>query len=82
MSKKGRCHLHDKVKEQNIFGLALIVTGNLVHSAIVLGEFLPTLVSKQSSNVVFHFKLIYIKNPILISHELRKTLGAKKGMPH
>ena len=27
-----------KVKQQNIFGLALIDTGNLVHSAIVLGS--------------------------------------------
>ena len=28
-----------KVKQQNIFGQALIDTGNLVHSAIVLGAF-------------------------------------------
>ena len=28
-----------KVKQQNIFGLALIDTGNLVHSAIVSGQF-------------------------------------------
>ena len=47
MSKKGRCHLHDKVKEQNIFGLALIVTGNLVHSAIVLGEFWESIGGKM-----------------------------------
>ena len=28
-----------KVKERNLFGLVLIDTGNLVHSAIVSGEF-------------------------------------------
>ena len=39
MEKRKRSFPHFKVKQQNVFGLALIDTGNLVHFAIVSGEF-------------------------------------------
>ena len=39
-----------KVKQQNIFGLALIDTRNLVHSAIVLGAFWESIGGKISSS--------------------------------
>ena len=38
-----------KVKQQNIFGLALIETGNLVHSAMVSGAFCESIRGKISS---------------------------------
>ena len=40
-----------KVKQQNIVGLALIDTGNLVHSAIVLGEFWEAIGGKMSESM-------------------------------
>ena len=38
-----------KVKHQNIFGLALIDTGNLVHSAIVSGAFLESIGTRSNT---------------------------------
>ena len=38
-----------KVKQRNIFGLALIDTGNLVHSVIVSGDFWESIGGKISS---------------------------------
>ena len=40
-----------KVKQQNIFGLALIDTGNSVHSAIVLELFWESIGGKMSSSM-------------------------------
>ena len=48
MTRKGR---QFKVKQQNIFGLVLIDTGDLVHSAIVLGEFWEALGDKMSKSM-------------------------------
>ena len=39
------------MKQRNIFRLALIDTGNLVHSAIVLGEFLEEIKGKMSESI-------------------------------
>ena len=40
-----------KVKKRNIFGLALIDTINLAHSAIVLGAFWESIRGKMSSSM-------------------------------
>ena len=40
-----------KVKQRNLFGLALIDKGNLVHSAIVSGEFWEAIGKKISSSM-------------------------------
>ena len=39
LDQKKTSHARFKVKQRNIFGQALIDTGNLVHSSIILGEF-------------------------------------------
>ena len=39
VDRKKASYARFKVKQRNIFGLALIDTGNLVHSCIVSGEF-------------------------------------------
>ena len=39
-----------KVKQRNLFGLALIDMGNLVHSAIVSGEFWEAIGGKSSNS--------------------------------
>ena len=43
-----------KSKQRNIFGLALIDTGNLVHSAIVSGDFWESIGGKISSAMNHH----------------------------
>ena len=40
-----------KVKQRNLFGLALINTGNLVHSVIVSGEFWEAIGGKNSNSM-------------------------------
>ena len=40
-----------KVKQRNLFGLALIDTGNLVHSTIVSGEFWEAIVGIISNSM-------------------------------
>ena len=40
-----------KVKQRNLFGLALIDAGNLVHSAIVSGEFWEAIGGKISNSM-------------------------------
>ena len=40
-----------KVKQQNIFGLVLIDTRNLVHSAIILGEFWEAIGGNMSKSM-------------------------------
>ena len=42
-----------KVKQQNVFGVALIDTGNLVYSAIVSGVFWESIGGKISSSMDF-----------------------------
>ena len=39
IARKNILYARFKMKQRNLFGLALIDTGNLVHSAIVSGEF-------------------------------------------
>ena len=39
VDRKKASYARFKVKQRNIFGLALINTGNLVHPSIVSGEF-------------------------------------------
>ena len=39
VEKKKTSYARFKVKQRNLFGIALMDTGNLVHSAIVSGEF-------------------------------------------
>ena len=39
VAKKKTSYTRFKVKQRNLYGLVLIDTGNLVHSAIVSGEF-------------------------------------------
>ena len=40
-----------KVKQRNLFGLALIDTGNLVHSLLVLGETCKAIGGKMSNSM-------------------------------
>ena len=40
-----------KVKQRNLYGLLLIDTGNLVHSAIVSGEFREAIGGKTSNSM-------------------------------
>ena len=49
MTRKGRRHSH----YSNIFGLVLIDTRNLVHSAIVSGEFWEAIGGKMSKSMDF-----------------------------
>ena len=49
IQKRKTSFAHFKVKQQNIFGLALIDTGNLVHSAIVSEAFLESIGGKIRS---------------------------------
>ena len=43
IEKRKMSHVQFKVKQRNLFGLALIDMGNLIHSAIVSGEFLEAI---------------------------------------
>ena len=43
LDQKKTCYARFKVKQRNIFGLALIDTGNLVQTSIVSGEFLEAI---------------------------------------
>ena len=48
IEKRKKSFARFKLKQGNIFGLALIDTGNLVHSAIVSGEFWEAIGGKMS----------------------------------
>ena len=50
-----------KVKQRNIFGLALIDTGNLVQSALVLGAFWKSIGGKISSSMDYKVGLQMVK---------------------
>ena len=49
IQKRKTSFAYFKVKQRNIFGLALIDTGSLVHSAIVSGDFCESIGGKISS---------------------------------
>ena len=51
IEKRKKSFARFKVKQRNLFGLALINTGNLVHSKIVSGEFWGTIGFKISNSM-------------------------------
>ena len=51
IQKKKTSFVRFEVKQRNIFGLALIDMGNLVHSAIVSGDFWESIRGKISSPI-------------------------------
>ena len=51
ITRKKTSYARFKVKQRNLFGLESIDTGNLVHSAIVLGEFWEAIGGKISSSM-------------------------------
>ena len=52
IQRKKTSFVRFKVKQRNLFGLALIDTGNLVHSAIVSGKFWEAIGGKISNSKV------------------------------
>ena len=53
ITRKKTLYARFKVKQRNLFGLALIDTGNLVYSAIVSGEFWEAIGGKISNSMDF-----------------------------
>ena len=51
ITRKKTLYTRFKVKQRNLFGLALIDTGNLVHSAILSGEFWQAIGGKISNSM-------------------------------
>ena len=51
MEKKKTSYARFKVTQRNLFGLAFIDTGNLVHSVIVSGEFWEAIGGKISKSM-------------------------------
>ena len=61
VEKKKTFYARFKVKQRNLFGLALIDTGNLVHSAIVSGEFWEAIGGKINSFLDYKVGMLMVR---------------------